>query len=66
MGGRECHGACVLLLCVGGGGGDTNRTIWLLVPSEVSLRRAETEQLCQEKALIRGIGHVLFSTYSQT
>ena len=62
-----CCVGVVCVLCVGGGGGrDTNRTIWLLVPSEVSLRRAETEQLYQARQLIRGIGHVLFSTYSQT
>ena len=43
-------------------GRKTNRTIQLLV----SLRTAEDEQLHQVKRLIRGIGHVLFSTHSQT
>ena len=39
-------------------GRKTNRTIQLLV----SLRTAEDEQLHQVKRMIRGIGHVLFST----
>ena len=42
-------------------GAKTNRTIWQLV----SLRTAEDEQLHQVKRM-RGIGHVLFSTYFQT
>ena len=37
----------------------TNRTIWLMVPSEVSL-------ILRKKRMIRGIGNVLFSTCSQT
>ena len=41
-------------------------SIWLLIPFEVSLRRAETEQLYQARRPIRGIGHMLFSIYSQT
>ena len=40
----------------------TNRTVSQLV----SLRTAETEQLNQVKRMTRGIGHALFSTYSQT
>ena len=42
-------------------GEKTNRTIKV-----VSLRKAETEQLYRVKRMIRGIGHALFSTYSQT
>ena len=37
-----------------------------LVPSEVSLRIAGVEQFYQVKRMIRGIGGVLSSTYSQT
>ena len=37
-----------------------------LVPSAVSLRIDETEQLYQAKRMIGGIGDVLLSTYSQT
>ena len=37
----------------------TNRTIWLMVPSEVSL-------ILRKKRMIRGIGNVLFSNFSQT
>ena len=43
-------------------GRKTNRTISPLV----FLRTAETEQLYQVKRMTRGIGHALFSTYSQT
>ena len=60
----------VVVVCGGCGGGrgrgETNRTIWLLVPSEVSLRIAETEQLYQVKRMIGGIGNMLFSICSQT
>ena len=49
-----------------GGGRETNRTIWWLVPSTVSLRRAGVEQLYQVKPMIGGIGDVLFSIFSQT
>ena len=44
----------------------TNRTISQLVPSAVSLRITETEQLYQVKRMIEGIGNVPCSTYSQT
>ena len=44
----------------------TNRTISQLVPSAVSFRITETEQLYQEKRIIEGIGNVPCSTYSQT
>ena len=44
----------------------TNRTIWLLIPAKVSLKRAETEQLFQVKRMIGGIGDMLFSICSQT
>ena len=38
-----------------------------LIPSAVSLRIAETEQLYQAQRMLGGIGNVmLFSTYSQT
>ena len=37
-----------------------------LIPSAVSLRIAETEQLYQAKRMIGGIGNLLLSTYSQT
>ena len=37
-----------------------------LIPSAVSLRIAETEQLYQAHRMIGGIGNVLLSTYSQT
>ena len=62
----------VLVLCVGvgvgggGGGGEANRTISQLVPSAVSHKITEAEQLDQVKRMIRGIRHVLFSTCSQT
>ena len=52
-----CVCVVVVVVVVGAGGEgrggrrrETNRTIWLLVPSEVSLRRVETEQLYQVKA----------------
>ena len=68
---------CVVLLfgcgCGGGGGrgergrrGDTNRTIWKLIPAKVFLKIAETEQLYQVKRMIGGIGNMSFSIYSQT
>ena len=44
----------------------TNRTISQQVPSAVSLRITETEQLYQVKRMIGGIGNVLCSTFSQT
>ena len=44
----------------------TNRTMSQLIPSAVSLRIAETEQLYQAHRMIGGIGNVLHSTYSQT
>ena len=48
------------------GGGEekreTNRTIW----AKVSLKIAETEQFCQVKRMIGGIGDMLLSIYSQT
>ena len=47
-------------------GRKTNRTVQLLIPSAVSLRRAGVEQLYQVKRMFRGSGHVLFSTFSQT
>ena len=37
-----------------------------LIPSAVSLRIAETEQLYQAQRMLGGIGNVLLSTYSQT
>ena len=40
-------------------GEKTNRTIWWLVPSQVSL-------FFKRKRMIRGIGNALLSTYSQT
>ena len=72
-----CVGVCVCdrvgVLCVlegeegGSGGGDGGWVgVVFVVPSAVSLKTAETEQLCQGKRVIGGIGHVLFSTYSQT
>ena len=45
---------------------ETNRTMSQLIPSAVSLRIAETEQLYQAQRMIGGIGNVLLSTYSQT
>ena len=48
-------------------GRKTNRTIQQLVPSEVSLRIAGTiSQLHTVKRMIRGLGIVTISTYSQT
>ena len=67
-----CHcGLFWLFACCGccGGGGrgreETNRTMSQLIPSAVSLRIAETEQLYQAQRMIGGIGNVLLSTYSQ-
>ena len=45
-------------------GRKTNRTISQLVPSAVSLRITETEQLYQAKRMIGGIVNMLFSTDS--
>ena len=45
---------------------ETNRTMSQLIPSAVSLRIAETEQLYQAQRKIGGIGNVLLSTDSQT
>ena len=39
----------------------TNRTIWWLIPSAVSLRRAGVEQLYQVKRMIGGIGNMFVS-----
>ena len=69
-----CLCLCVLrVVCCCGGGmeggrrrGETNRTIWLLIPARASLKIAETEQLYQVKRMIGGIGNKLFSIYSQT
>ena len=36
--------------------GETNRTIWLLIPGKVPLKIAETDQLYQEKRMLGGIG----------
>ena len=47
-------------------GAETNRTMSQLIPSAVSLRIAETDQLYQAKRMIGGIGNVLLSSYSQT
>ena len=60
---------CGVCCCGGRGGGgrgerrtgETNRTIGLLIPAKVSLKRAETEQLYQVKRMIGGIGDMLFS-----
>ena len=41
-------------------------TIRWLIPSTVSLRRTGVEQLYQVERMIGGIGHMLFSIYSQT
>ena len=49
-----------------GGGGDGGWVgVVFVVPSAVSLRTAETEQLSQGKRMIGGIRDMLFSTYSQ-
>ena len=45
---------------------ETNRTMSQLIPSAVSLRIAETEQLYQAQRMIGGICNVLLTTYSQT
>ena len=47
--------------------GDTDvQIVRYAFPSEVSLGRAGVEQLYQVKRMIRGIGNVPCSTYSQT
>ena len=46
-------------------GRKANLTIQLLVPSGVPLKLA-SEQLHQVRRMIRGIGNILFSTYSRT
>ena len=58
----------VVVVVVGGGGGkgETNRTIWWLIPAKVSLKIAETDQLYQAKRMTGRIGNVLISTDSQT
>ena len=63
---------CVLLLLPlrvvveeGEEGGDKPKQSQL-IPSAVSLRIAETEQLYQAQRMFGGIGNVLLSTYSQT
>ena len=64
-----CVACCVLLWWRSEGGwrrGQTNRTIWLLIPARASRKIAETEQLHQAQRMIGGIGNVLFSIYSQT
>ena len=45
---------------------ETNRTTSQMIPSAVSLRIAETEQLYQAQRMIGGIGNVLLSAYSPT
>ena len=65
------HGVLVVVVCCGCGGRrerreETNRTMSQLIPSAVSLRIVETEQLYQAKRMIGGIGNVLVSTFSQT
>ena len=42
------------------------RTIWLLIPAKVCLKREENEQLHQVKRMIGGIGNMWFSICSQT
>ena len=64
-----CCVLCVLCCVLEGGRrrrGETDRTIWLLIPARASLKIAETEQLYQVKRMIGGIGDMLFSIYSQT
>ena len=64
-----CVACCVLLWWRREGErrrGETNRTIWLLIPARASLKIAETEQLYQVKRMIGGIGDMLFSISSQT
>ena len=60
----------VAVAVAGCGGGErreeTNQTMSQLIPSAVSLRIAETEQLYQAQRMIGGFGNVLLSTYSQT
>ena len=57
---------CVVVVVEEGEGEESNRTMSQLIPSAVSLRIAETEQLYQAKRMIGGIGSVLLSTCSQT
>ena len=57
---------CVVVVVVVVEEGGTNRTIWLLIPAKLSLNMAETEQLCEVKWMIGGIGDMLFSIFSQT
>ena len=45
---------------------ETNRTIWLLTPSAVSIGIAGVEQPYQVKRIIGGIGDMMLSIYSQT
>ena len=55
--------------CCGGGGRgreETNRTVSQLLPSAVSLRIAETEQLYLAQRMVGGIGKVLLSIFTQT
>ena len=56
----------VVVVVVEVGGEEANRTIWLLIPAKVSLKRAEAEQLYQVKRMIGGIEDMLFSICSQT
>ena len=46
--------------------GETDPTIWLLIPARASLKIAETEQLYQAKRMIGGFGDMLFSICSRT
>ena len=58
---------CVLCVCVGGRGGEEERRrSGQLIPSGVSLRITEAEQLYQVKRMIGGLGKMLFLTCSQT
>ena len=50
-----CVVCCVLL-----------RRSWRRIPTQVSFKRAETEQLYQVKRMFGGIGNMLFSICSQT
>ena len=64
---RVC--VCVVVVCCGcwkrKRREETNRIMSQLIPSAVSLRIAETEQLYQAQRMIGGIGNVLLSTYSR-
>ena len=46
--------------------GETDRTIWLLIPVRASLKIAETEQLYQGKRMIGGIVDMLYSILTRT